>query len=148
MPGSLSSKARSSIIALFALTVFGVAGFGAYKGGQYQASADQAVNPSTNTLAVPDALPTANETAVATPDDIANDTYTIASPSKEVAPKAFYQDIRYLILIGDALLVFALSIVLIIRLVTKVAPEKPSGQDQSPGGKQVTVDELNMDIPL
>lgn len=165
MQGSLSSRARSSIIALFALAVFGVAGFGAYKGGQYQASADLAVSPSASAAAVPansasvNTLQTTDETTVATPDntagattgspiEVADDIYTIASPVDPVAPKAFYQDIRYLILIGDALLVFILSIILIIRLVTKVAPEKNGEQGQGRGGKQVTVDELNMDIPL
>lgn len=67
-----------------------------------------------------------------------------------VVKRPFYQDTRYLLLIADGLIISALILTLVVRLITKLFSQstlKPSATGR-PAGAPVTVDQLDVDIPV
>ena len=69
----------------------------------------------------------------------------------EEPKKPFYQDIRYIILLVDTVIVVALVMTLIIRLTSNLfstsAPDPILTKNQKDQGA-VTIDQLDVDIPL
>lgn len=83
-----------------------------------------------------DATVTTQLTTTATPTDL---------------NKPFYQDMRYLVLIVDGIIVISLIIALTLRLVSRaVESAQPAGSGSTPAtpNEHPTVDQLNVDIPL
>lgn len=142
MVTSPSLKTRQTIVALFALTVFAAAGYGSYRAGQVKADAEatitSVITPPVTTIAVDE-----KQSGTATE--------TLISNHETPPAKPFYQDIRYIILMADAVLVLGLLMTLTFRLINRLIPSstviltdiKSKKRDHPP-----TVDELNMDIPL
>lgn len=73
------------------------------------------------------------------------------SPSLAEVEKPFYQDLRYILLITDAIIVTLLLLTLIMRLTSKFFSQPALQQPVEVKPKEtgpVTVDQLDVDIPV
>ena len=87
-----------------------------------------------------------------TSSDETNTTAAGATTTQDNTPsKPFFSDLRYLLLIGNGLILFTLLIVLVIRVITKLFAQPGMQQPIELAKKAdgpITVDQLDIDIPL
>lgn len=112
-------------------------------------SASHFVSPTSCTTTTDSSCLAAVSTTTDTPSITPEIPIQIAA--KSATTKPFYTDLRYILVMANGLVVFVLIVVLIIRLILKLftqpGMQEPIDLTKKPGGP-VTVDQLDMDIPL